>query len=144
MRSDGSPGTALARVLRHRPYRPAIVAALGTGAAVAGYTTVDGVGVRASGTPLGYLARLRVLEGVAIPAYAYHRRRAGLIPQLKPYAARGLPLPGAHDLTCPTRPPVTVTPFQTCDDCDRAFRSPTPGHCRDCRETRTACVQAAA
>ncbi|WP_327245828.1 helix-turn-helix domain-containing protein [Streptomyces sp. NBC_01320] len=26
-----------------------------------------------------------------------------------------------------------VTPFQTCDDCERAFRSPSPGHCRDCR-----------
>ncbi|MDQ0985361.1 hypothetical protein [Streptomyces sp. V2I9] len=44
------------------------------------------------------------------------------------------PLPHAHDLTAPTRPRVTVTPFQTCDGCDRAFRSPTPGHCRDCRE----------
>ncbi|OCC11384.1 hypothetical protein [Streptomyces sp. PTY087I2] len=46
------------------------------------------------------------------------------------------PLPGAHDLVAPARPRVAVTPFQTCDDCDRAFRSPTPGHCRDCRETR--------
>ncbi|MEW2484921.1 helix-turn-helix domain-containing protein [Streptomyces sp. NPDC048411] len=26
-----------------------------------------------------------------------------------------------------------VTPFQTCDGCERAFRSPAPGHCRDCR-----------
>ncbi|WP_143663913.1 hypothetical protein [Streptomyces sp. rh34] len=31
---------------------------------------------------------------------------------------------------------TTVTPFQACDDCDRAFRSPTPGHRRDCREDR--------
>ncbi|WP_406243951.1 hypothetical protein [Streptomyces anulatus] len=46
------------------------------------------------------------------------------------------PLPGAHDLAAPARPRITVTPFQTCDDCDRAFRSPTPGHCRDCREHR--------
>ncbi|MFJ6610107.1 hypothetical protein ACIQPT_07480, partial [Streptomyces sp. NPDC091289] len=50
------------------------------------------------------------------------------------------PPPGTHDLTAldtlTHRPRVTVTPFQTCDDCDRAFRSPTPGHCRDCRETR--------
>ncbi len=46
------------------------------------------------------------------------------------------PLPGACDLVAPARPRVVVTPFQTCDDCDRAFRSPTPGHCRDCRETR--------
>ncbi|MEU6940340.1 hypothetical protein ABZ943_27145 [Streptomyces rubiginosohelvolus] len=45
------------------------------------------------------------------------------------------PLPGACDLAAPARPRVVVTPFQTCDDCDRAFRSPDPGHCRDCRET---------
>ncbi|MFE2295153.1 hypothetical protein [Streptomyces sp. NPDC059452] len=44
------------------------------------------------------------------------------------------PLPGADDLTAPpTRPRTAVTPFQTCDGCERAFRSPTPGHCRDCR-----------
>ncbi|MFF4899988.1 helix-turn-helix domain-containing protein [Streptomyces sp. NPDC001068] len=24
-------------------------------------------------------------------------------------------------------------PFQTCDGCERAFRAPEPGHCRDCR-----------
>ncbi|WP_405508884.1 hypothetical protein OG323_22870 [Streptomyces cyaneofuscatus] len=43
------------------------------------------------------------------------------------------PLPGADDLTAPARPRIAVTPFQTCDGCERAFRSPTPGHCRDCR-----------
>ncbi|MGW3413894.1 hypothetical protein [Streptomyces sp. NPDC000888] len=26
-----------------------------------------------------------------------------------------------------------VVPLQTCDGCDRAFRAPAPGHCRDCR-----------
>ncbi|MEV7915426.1 hypothetical protein [Streptomyces griseus] len=46
------------------------------------------------------------------------------------------PLPGACDLAAPARPRTVATPFQTCDDCDRAFRSPAPGHCRDCRETR--------
>ncbi|MEU6862733.1 helix-turn-helix domain-containing protein [Streptomyces sp. NPDC046876] len=30
----------------------------------------------------------------------------------------------------PDRPRV---PFQTCDGCERAFRAPTPGRCRDCR-----------
>ncbi|MFD5202547.1 hypothetical protein ACFWM7_20890, partial [Streptomyces sp. NPDC058375] len=44
--------------------------------------------------------------------------------------------PGVDDLAALARPRITVTPFQTCDDCERAFRSPTPGHCRDCRETR--------
>ncbi|MFF3030661.1 hypothetical protein ACFVS7_06535 [Streptomyces rubiginosohelvolus] len=54
--------------------------------------------------------------------------------------------PGMDDLAAldRPRPRFTVTPFQTCDDCDRAFRSPDPGHCRDCRETRAAYVQVAA
>ncbi|MFJ2025856.1 hypothetical protein ACIODW_18925 [Streptomyces sp. NPDC087897] len=51
------------------------------------------------------------------------------------------PLPHAHDLTAPTRPCVTVTPFQTCDGCERAFRSPAPGHCRDCREHRAQAME---
>ncbi|WP_330446752.1 hypothetical protein [Streptomyces anulatus] len=54
------------------------------------------------------------------------------------------PLPGSHDLSAPARPRITVTPFQTCDDCDRAFRSPTPGHCRDCREHRSEATRTAA
>ncbi|MEU4180540.1 hypothetical protein [Streptomyces sp. NPDC026589] len=41
------------------------------------------------------------------------------------------PLPGAAELAPAHRTPVT--PFQTCEGCDRAFRSPEPGHCRDCR-----------
>ncbi|MEW2070113.1 hypothetical protein [Streptomyces sp. NPDC007346] len=45
------------------------------------------------------------------------------------------PLPGPQELTAPTHPRTTATPFQTCDGCERAFRSPTPGHCRDCRTT---------
>ncbi|MEV4946584.1 DMT family transporter [Streptomyces sp. NPDC053755] len=73
-----------------RPDWPALLAAGGTGLAIAGYTVVDGVGVRASGTPLGYVAWLMILEGLAIPAYALHRRRSALLPQLRPHAARGL------------------------------------------------------
>ncbi|WP_406148276.1 EamA family transporter [Streptomyces sp. NBC_01012] len=73
-----------------RPHRPAIAAALATGLAIAGYTTVDGAGVRASNTPLGYIAWLMILEGIAIPAYAFWRRRGELLPRLTPFAARGL------------------------------------------------------
>ncbi|MFJ6611248.1 hypothetical protein ACIQPT_13285 [Streptomyces sp. NPDC091289] len=43
------------------------------------------------------------------------------------------PLPGAQDLVPPRRTTTAPTPFQTCEGCDRAFRSPHPGHCRDCR-----------
>ncbi|MFG2643645.1 EamA family transporter [Streptomyces sp. NPDC048370] len=73
-----------------RPNWAALLAAGATGLAIAGYTVVDGVGVRASGTPLGYIAWLMVLEGVAIPAYALWTRRGALLPQLRPHAVRGL------------------------------------------------------
>ncbi|MFH8476917.1 helix-turn-helix domain-containing protein [Streptomyces sp. NPDC018000] len=42
-------------------------------------------------------------------------------------------LPPPLPLAPPRTPVHRVTPFQNCDGCDRAFRSPTPGHCRDCR-----------
>jgi drug/metabolite transporter (DMT)-like permease len=73
-----------------RPHWPALLAAGATGLSIALYTVVDGVGVRASGTPLGYIAWLMILEGLAIPAYALWTRRAALLPQLRPYATRGL------------------------------------------------------
>ncbi|MEU2750745.1 helix-turn-helix domain-containing protein [Streptomyces collinus] len=40
-------------------------------------------------------------------------------------------------------PPPTRHPLQTCDGCDRAFRAPEPGHCRDCRASRTELLEAA-
>lgn len=46
----------------------------------------------------------------------------------------------AHRLTTLMPPPLPAAPkvvrpdpFQTCEDCDRAFRAPEPGRCRDCR-----------
>ncbi|MGW7362261.1 helix-turn-helix domain-containing protein [Streptomyces sp. NPDC054841] len=46
----------------------------------------------------------------------------------------------AHRLTALLPPPLPAAPvivrpdpLQTCDTCDRAFRAPEPGHCRDCR-----------
>ncbi|MFS4091474.1 helix-turn-helix domain-containing protein [Streptomyces sp. AF1A] len=43
----------------------------------------------------------------------------------------------------PFRPPAPPAPkprhpFQTCDGCDRPFRAPVPGRCRDCRSDRYA------
>ncbi|MET9672353.1 DMT family transporter [Streptomyces sp. NPDC006482] len=73
-----------------RPHWPALLAAGATGLSIALYTVVDGVGVRASATPLGYIAWLMILQGLVIPAYALWRRRAALLPQIRPYAARGL------------------------------------------------------
>ncbi|MFI6769963.1 EamA family transporter [Streptomyces sp. NPDC050355] len=73
-----------------RPHWPALIAALATGLSIAAYTTVDGLGVRASGTPLGYIAWLMILEGLAIPAYALATRRRRLLAELRPIALRGL------------------------------------------------------
>lgn len=73
-----------------RPQWPAVLAALATGLAIAGYTTVDGAGVRASGTPVGYIGWLMLVQGFVIPAYACWRRRGELLSQLRPFAGRGL------------------------------------------------------
>ncbi|WP_328904424.1 helix-turn-helix domain-containing protein [Streptomyces sp. NBC_00441] len=35
-------------------------------------------------------------------------------------------------------PAPAATPLQDCDRCDRVFRAPQPGHCRDCRTDQTA------
>lgn len=69
---------------------PALIAAVATGLAIASYTVVDGVGVRASGSAAGYLSWLMVLEGFVIPAYAFATRRGALPAQLRPHAVRGL------------------------------------------------------
>jgi drug/metabolite transporter (DMT)-like permease len=69
---------------------PAVVAALGTGVMIAGYTTVDGVGVRISGSVLGYTGWLFLLQGVALPALAYARRGRDLARQARPHLLAGL------------------------------------------------------
>ncbi|MER0480436.1 EamA family transporter [Streptomyces sp. Edi2] len=73
-----------------RPHWPALLAALATGLAIASYTTVDGLGVRASGTSLGYIAWLMILEGIVIPVYALATRRRQLLTELRPIALRGM------------------------------------------------------
>ncbi|TXS55568.1 EamA family transporter [Streptomyces sp. t39] len=90
--SAGLVGVALwgIRGSGRRPHWAAIAAALATGVSIAAYTVVDGVGVRASDTPVGYIAWLMILEGVLIPAYAVATRRGALLAQLRPHAARGL------------------------------------------------------
>ncbi|GGN60563.1 MULTISPECIES: EamA family transporter [Streptomyces] len=90
--SAGLVGVALwgIRGTGKRPHWPALVAALATGLAIASYTTVDGLGVRASGTPLGYIGWLMFLEGAVIPVYALATRRRQLLTELRPFALRGL------------------------------------------------------
>ncbi|MGH4029793.1 EamA family transporter [Actinomycetota bacterium Odt1-20B] len=90
--SVGLTGLALwgIRGSGRRPDWAAIGAALATGVAIAGYTVVDGLGVRASGSSMGYIAWLMILEGIAIPVYAANRWRGELWPRLRPLAGLGL------------------------------------------------------
>ncbi|MCH5673931.1 DMT family transporter [Streptomyces gilvus] len=88
--SAGLTGVALWGLRGSRPDWAAIGAALATGLTIAGYTVVDGLGVRASGSSLGYIAWLMAVEGLAIPAYALYRRRGQFTTVLRPFAALGL------------------------------------------------------
>ena len=57
--------------------------AVATGVAIAAYTVTDGLGVRRSGTDLGYVAWLFLLGGLPIPLYAAAARRRGLAVRLR-------------------------------------------------------------
>ncbi|WP_405691906.1 helix-turn-helix domain-containing protein [Streptomyces sp. NBC_00057] len=59
-------------------------------------------------------------EPLTHPAGLLAHRLAALLPP---------PLPAAPAREAVPRP----EPLQNCDGCDRAFRAPEPGHCRDCR-----------
>ncbi|WP_235458941.1 EamA family transporter [Streptomyces olivochromogenes] len=86
----GITGVALWGLRGRRPDWAAIGAALATGLSIAAYTVVDGLGVRASGSPVGYTAWLMVIQGVAIPAYAVGRWRGETAARLRPFALLGL------------------------------------------------------
>ncbi|CCK29486.1 integral membrane protein [Streptomyces davaonensis JCM 4913] len=86
----GLTGVALWGLRGHRPNWAAIGAALATGLTIAAYTVVDGLGVRASGSSLGYIAWLMAVQGTVIPAYALYRWRRETATVLRPFAAVGL------------------------------------------------------
>jgi drug/metabolite transporter (DMT)-like permease len=74
-----SAGLALLVFGGKRPSRAATLAAIATGLTIAAYTTVDGVGVRASGTATGYIGWLLLLQGLTVPLYALIRSRSVLM-----------------------------------------------------------------
>jgi len=76
-----SAGLATLVLAGRRPGRAAFAAAVGTGLTIAAYTTVDGVGVRLSGSPVGYIGWLMVLESLCVPMFAVVRRRDVLFKQ---------------------------------------------------------------
>ncbi|MEU6183136.1 DMT family transporter [Streptomyces coeruleorubidus] len=86
----GLTGVAVWGLRGRRPDSAAIGAALATGLTIAAYTVVDGLGVRASGSSLGYIAWLMAVQGVVIPAYAVSRWRRETVAVLRPFAGIGL------------------------------------------------------
>jgi len=85
-----SAGLATLVLAGRRPGRAAFAAAVGTGLTIAAYTTVDGVGVRLSGSPVGYIGWLMVLESLCVPMFAVLRRRHVLLKQPKRILLAGL------------------------------------------------------
>jgi drug/metabolite transporter (DMT)-like permease len=70
-------------------YRALLFGILG-GALVAGYTFIDGVGARASGSALTYAAWLFLLTGIPLPVIGFLVRRGEFIRLARPIAVRGL------------------------------------------------------
>ncbi|MFF1338101.1 helix-turn-helix domain-containing protein [Streptomyces sp. NPDC058290] len=65
----------------------------------------------------------------SLPTVPIHSPAALLAHRLRELLPPRLPDPGAPH---PVPPDREIHPLRTCDGCDRAFRSPTPGRCRDC------------
>ena len=86
----GLTGVALWGLRGNPPNWAAIGAALATGLSIAAYTVLDGLGVRASGSSLGYIAWLMAVQGLAVPAYAVWRWRRQTVTVLRPFAGVGL------------------------------------------------------
>ncbi|MFD8610123.1 helix-turn-helix domain-containing protein [Streptomyces sp. NPDC059631] len=59
-------------------------------------------------------------EGLRRPAALLAHRLSAQLPPPPPFRP-------------PAAPPPVRLPLQTCDGCERAFRAPAPGRCRDCR-----------
>jgi drug/metabolite transporter (DMT)-like permease len=85
-RSGGSGGV----VPPGKHSRGALLAAVGTGLTIAAYTTVDGVGVRLSGSPVGYIGWLILLQSLCVPLFAAVRRRDVLLKQPRRILLSGL------------------------------------------------------
>jgi len=85
-----SAGLAFLVFAGRRPGRGAFLAAVGTGLTIAAYTTVDGVGVRASASPVGYIGWLILLQSLCVPLFAAVRRRDVLLKQPRRILLSGL------------------------------------------------------
>ncbi|WP_431988093.1 EamA family transporter [Streptomyces parvulus] len=86
----GLTGVAAWGLRGSRPDWAAVGAALATGVSIAAYTVVDGLGVRASGSSLGYVAWLMAVQGTVLPAWFLYRHRSRAWALLRPRAGLGL------------------------------------------------------
>jgi drug/metabolite transporter (DMT)-like permease len=87
--SIGIASLALAKGLpRGEEWRPTLYA-LATGVTIAAYTVADGLGVRASGHSLSYIAWLNVLEGPWVFLFAVWMRGPAIMDHLRKYWWRG-------------------------------------------------------
>lgn len=59
--------------------RPAVAFALLTGVAISGYSFLSGVGIRQSGSLLGYIAWLEIATGLGMGSVALARRRSAVV-----------------------------------------------------------------
>ncbi|MFJ9934530.1 helix-turn-helix domain-containing protein [Streptomyces virginiae] len=71
----------------------------------------------------------------SLPTQTIHSPAALLAHRLRELLPPRLPDPRTPH---PAGPDRTLHPLRTCDGCERAFRSPTPGHCRSCAPPPTA------
>jgi drug/metabolite transporter (DMT)-like permease len=85
-----SAGLTFLVVGGRRPGQAAFLAAIGTGLTIAAYTTVDGVGVRLSASPAGYIGWLMLLQSLQVPMFALVRRRHVLLKQPRRILLSGL------------------------------------------------------
>ena len=70
--------------------RAAVLFALATGASVAAYSFLAGMGVRTGGTVLGFQACLEIVNGVVMVGFALATRRAAFVDYARRHAATGL------------------------------------------------------
>lgn len=100
--SGGLASLVLAGGLPGRAELPALLAAACTGVLIAGYTVLDGVAVRRSGTAAGYTAWLFILDGLPMLLIAWIARGRDLIvvgrTHLRDAATAGILSVGAYGL----------------------------------------------
>ncbi len=85
-----STGIVILAFGRGGPRQGAVPIALATGVAIAGYTFLNGLGVRQGGTVLGYFAWLEIGTGTGVVLFTLLRRRAGIVVLGRAQGFRGI------------------------------------------------------